>query len=136
MAYEPTVRTSGYRSAAPVWSGRGARTSKHALNIFQSLDTENYARIHRGMTPAPFRDATIRSFQSDPVPSQVTERLQATAIDRSLGNLEKFGGTGSYISEKGASNIIDSIADAWSDSKQLSTTTYGGDTAYAGTPNQ
>lgn len=124
MAYEPTVRTSGYRSAAPVYSGRGARTSRHALNIFQSLDTENYARIHRGITPAPFRDATIRSFQTDPVPSQVTERLQATAINQSYGNLENFGGTKSYISEKGASNIIDSIANAWSDSKQLSTTSF------------
>ena len=120
MAYEPRVRTSGYRSASPVYSGRGARTSRHALNIFNSLDKENYARVHRGIAPSPFRDATLPTFRTATPSGSIGTGLQGASIDQSLGNLEKFGGERSYVSETEASVIVDSIAEAWSDRKEVS----------------
>ena len=117
MAYTPTVRTSGYRSASPVYSGQGAKTSSHSLSIFRTLAQENYARMHKGATPNPSSDATLPTFSTRSASGAIQQGLQQNTISTAYSDPRKFGETGSYISEKGASNIIDSISRAWSERK-------------------
>ena len=117
MAYTPTVRTSGYRSASPVYSGQGARTSSHSLNTFKNLEQENYARMHKGATPNPSADATLPTFSTRSASGSIQQGIQQNTISTAYSDPRKFGETGSYISAKGASNIIDSISKAWSERK-------------------
>jgi hypothetical protein len=113
MAYEPTVRTSGYRSRSPKYSGAssGASISRHSLRIFQNLEQDNQISKHRALTPSPSATATLAniSFQGQPT---VSEGLPSGASVKALG-VDAFGGK-PFISKESAKIGVDAIAEAFS----------------------
>ena len=113
MAYEPTVRTSGYRSRSPRYAGAssGASISRHSLRIFQNLEQDNQISKHRALTPSPSATATLAniSFRGQPTPSV---GLPSGASVQALG-VDAFGGK-PFISAKSAKLGVDAIAEAFS----------------------
>ena len=114
MAYEPTVKTSGYRSRITKYAGltSGTGLSKHSFNMFKNLEQDNYARVHRGLTPSPSATVNLASVSYQGEPS-VSVGLPSGAGVSALKPSD-FGSLGSLIDPKAAKIGVDAISEAFS----------------------
>ena len=114
MAYEPTVKTSGYHSRSPKYAGltSGTGLSKHSFNMFKNLEQDNYARVHRGLTPSPSATVNLASVSYQGEPS-VSVGLPSGAGVSALKPSD-FGSLGSLIDPKAAKIGVDAISEAFS----------------------
>tara|TARA_R110000824_G_scaffold343489_1_gene530125 strand:- start:403 stop:903 length:501 start_codon:yes stop_codon:yes gene_type:complete len=114
MAFEPTVRTSGYRPRTTKYAGKtsGTGLSTHSFNIFKNLEQDNYARVHRGLTPAPSATANLASVSYRGEPTVSVGLPSAPGVPQLKPSA--FGSGESFIDPKAAKNIVDSISESFS----------------------
>ena len=114
MAYEPTVKTSGYRSRITKYAGltSGTGLSTHSFNMFKNLEQDNYARVHRGLTPSPSANVNLASVSYQGEPTVSVGLPSAPGVPQLKPSA--FGSGDSFIDPKAAKNVVDSISEAFS----------------------